>query len=128
MKHWYIYLLILPFLFSCRSTKLREVDKTSDNSVRIEYKTKVDSVFIHNFDSVFVKQANDTIYIFREKTNTVFKSVFDTIFITDTLRIADTKIIQKSEEKTVNFASKLKDILIIVTLLVIGVFISRFLR
>ena len=56
-------------------------------SVRVEYKDRLQRDSIYMLDSVRIVQRNDTIFMERWRTEFKYRNLRDSIFINDTLRI-----------------------------------------
>ena len=77
----FLLFALSPFLlYSCKTTKHIETVKT-------EYKTNHIRDSIHCYDSVYIKDKGDTIFLERYKYLYQDRIVRDSIFINDTIRI-----------------------------------------
>ncbi len=84
-----LVLMVLCSVFVFNSCKL--IEKHRKTEVRIEYrdsivyKTKLDSIYIYQHDSVFIKDNGDTVFVERwsVRYKDVLKEVHDTIYFTD---------------------------------------------
>lgn len=74
------------FLSSCKLIeKYRKVEVRIEYRDSIVYKTKLDSIYIYQHDSVFIKDKGDTVFVERwsVRYKDVLKEVHDTIYFTD---------------------------------------------
>lgn len=72
-------------------------------SVRTEYKDRLLKDSVHLYDSIFVKIANDTVWLEKYKYTYRDKIVRDSIFINDTIRIPYPVIEYKEVNKLKNW-------------------------
>lgn len=75
-------ILLLSTICSCTRKIYVPVE-----SVRIEYKDRLQRDSIYMLDSVRIVQRNDTVFMDRWRTEFKYRNLRDSIFINDTLRI-----------------------------------------
>lgn len=74
--------LILLFLIGCGRTVYVPIE-----TVKTEYKDRLQADSIHLYDSIFVKIANDTVRIEKYRYKYKDKIVRDSVFINDTIHV-----------------------------------------
>ncbi len=83
MKQASIFIVLLLFIFSsCKSTQY-----TPAETVKTEYRDKIVCNSTFRYDSVFVKDQGDTIYLERFRYFYKDKIIRDSIFKIDTIRV-----------------------------------------
>lgn len=84
MKKILIPLFLIIFLISCSSVK-EVIKEVPIETVRTEYITQLQTDTVISSDSIFIKEANDTIYQYKFKYKYIYKSKTDTIEKNDTI-------------------------------------------
>lgn len=119
MKKTILFLFVLFSIlsfFSCTTTKyVDKIVEVPTEKIKIEYRDKILVDTLITKDSVFIKQSNDTVYLYKYKYLYKTKEVRDTINTTDTTTI--TKVVTVDTVKEVN---KLKPYQIILMILGVG--------
>ncbi len=101
-------LLLTVLSFSCNTTKIATGTSHSYTEHSAEVSKTIDSVYFHKTDSIFVKIANDTVFIEKYKTVYHYKLKNDTIRLTDTIVSIKEQSVSKTEyvEKQLNWWQK----------------------
>lgn len=102
MKHIVFFTLLAAFA-SCKTIKYVPVE-----TVKTEYieRLKSDSVLV--YDSVFIKEKGDTVFIEKYKYAYKTKTKIDSIFVSDTIQIPYEVEIIKEVKKPLNWFQKLQ--------------------
>jgi len=95
-----LILLLLKLMTGCKSTVYVPVE-----SVKTEYKDRVFRDSVHLYDSIFVKMANDTVWM--EKYRYIYhdKLVRDSVFVTDSVHVPYPVVEYKEVNRLSSFQS-----------------------
>ena len=129
----FILVLLMAFLMfllgSCGATKDMPVERVVE---RVEYidKIKIDSIYEKQYDSIYIKERNDTIVIYKDSEKETFKYVFihDTLNVTRVDSIPHIIYIEKEKEKEISTLKKLKIFGYIFLFFIILIFIAYVVR
>lgn len=109
-------IFIILLLIGCGRTVYVPVE-----TVKTEYKDRLQVDSIHLYDSIFVKIANDTVRIEKYKYKYKDKIVRDSVFINDTIRVP----YPVTEYKEVNKLNNWQVILMILGGILIGICVFK---
>lgn len=98
-----VYVVCLSSCGILKRTTISEVSVSSDTLISIRQKT--DSVYIR--DSVIIREKGDTVFIFKDRFRTAYKTKIDTILKvhSDTVRVKD--IVMQEVKKPMNNLERL---------------------
>ena len=86
-------------IFGCKTTR-KIIEKNSSDTIKnVSEKiiTKYDSIYIYNYDSVFLKEKNDTVFLEKYIFKTKYQIKIDTIKVTDTILRKTIKTVTNTE-------------------------------
>lgn len=82
-------LLSLIILSSCQTRYITQDHRSTDTLYLTKYKTTTDSIY--NYDSIYIREKGDTLYVenikyrykylYKTQTDTIYKSSTDTVYI-----------------------------------------------
>jgi len=99
---WFALLLLLLILFSgCRAKTVYIPVET----VRTEYKDRLSRDSIHLYDSIFVKMANDTVWMEKYKCLYRDRLVRDSVLVTDSVQVPYPVIEYREVNRLTSFQS-----------------------
>lgn len=107
MKKILYIILSLLIIISCVCCKQTEYVQVPVETIRTEYITNRDSIYVHDSIWTLIEKTKDTVYIDRYKQFTKYVYQTDTILTTDTI----TKVVTVKETVEVNKLKKWQKIL-----------------